>query len=437
MYALKRRFFGPGEQSPGNHLRFGLLGLPNSGKSTLFNALMDPVRPVSAENFLFTTLETTIGSGGECPDSRIDWLGGLFKAEVVTRVPFSLIDGPGIVHGSFAGAGEGLDFLPKYRDVEVFINVLRGYDSDEISHYENSTVDPVRDAKAVVNELMRYDFEEIDARLRRMETQLEQMKKDFTPIGRHMLVEVRTLTKCWECLLGQDRMQLTEEQKSEMRRKGKSLEIRVEAPAVLAGVPLRYATWTPIELEALKKFNFFSTKEMVYVLNVSARDFLRGHSKWSSVLREALDKDMGGGQMMPMSCAFEWSMRVHARNGTLRQYFDANPHHEVANKERGVPSLLYACTRALDLVTFYTLNDDTKVFKAWFCRQGTNIKDAAYLIDYQLYKTFQRGQTFAYDDIVEYNGDFELLNEFGKHRHQVKSYIITDGDTVTFMAYRK
>jgi ribosome-binding ATPase YchF (GTP1/OBG family) len=283
---------------------------------------------------------------------------------------------------------------------------------------------------------MRYDLEEIDVKLRRLETQLEQMKKEFTPIGRHMLVEIRTLTKAWECLLGRDRVGLTEEQKSEMRRKGKSLEIRVEFPEVLDGVPLRFATWTPIETEVLKKYSFFTSKEMIYLLNVSTRDHLRGNSKWAEPLRAELDNGkLGGGQLLFLSCLFEWSLRVLGKNGTLSGYFEANPLHEEASHNRGAPALLYACARTLDLVTFYTFNEESKDFKVWYCRQGTNIKDAANLIDYEMYKFFQRGEVYNYDDIVEFKGDFALLDEFGKRRHQVKSYTIGDGDLIFFKSY--
>ena len=231
---------------------------------------------------------------------------------------------------------------------------------------------------------------------------------------------------------------LTEEQKSEMRRKGKSLEIRVDFPDILPGVPLRFAAWSPLEAEIVKKYSFFSAKEMIYVLNVSERDHLRGHCKWTEPVRQALDDPagkMGGGLLLPLSCEFEWKMRLMGRDGSLNRYVSTNPRHEEVSRTRGIPALLYSCNRLLELISFYTFNPEAKELKVWLCRQGTNIKDAANLIDYQLYKNFQRGEVYCYDDIVEFKGDFALLDEFGKHRHQVKSYIILDGDCIDFKSY--
>jgi obg-like ATPase 1 len=427
---------GPGEQSPGNHLRLGLLGYPNSGKTSLYNALVNPDHPASTEDFMFCTLDTIIGKG-EVTDTRVDWLKSVFNCTQTSRVPFSIIDGPALVPGSFSGAGEGfMPFMHKYREVEVFVHVLRAFDDGEISHWENGVVDPIRDAKLINNELMRQDLDEIDKRLKLIEGFLDDCKKNYTPVGSRLLIEVRTLRRAWECLTGLDRIVLTDDEKSILKRKGKSTEIKYNIPEILGGCALRLATWAPVEVEILKSFNFFSAKEMVYVLNISDRDHVRGYSKWQEPVRQALDSGtMGGGLLVPLSCKFEWELRVEERAGTIATFFAANPQSQIASQQRGVAALLAACCRQLDLVFFYTTkNDEVKVYA---CRQGTNIKDSADLVDHETCRLFMRAEIYSYDDLVEFKGNLPRLNEVGRHRHQTKGYDVNDGDVITFRIWKK
>lgn len=431
MFVSKRRLFGPGsEAGSGNHLRLGLLGYPNAGKSTLYNALVRPRIPVATDDSLFCTLDVVMGHLSTS-DKRLDWLSSVYATENVTQIPVTVIDGPALVSRSFYGEGEGMSFLSMYREVEVFVNIARGFDSADLTHYEDGRVDPVRDLKVAVNEMMHVDLHEIDKTLRVMERQLEDMKKEFAPIGRHMLIEIRTLIKAWECLMGCDRPVKDAEKLKEMKKAGIKPEPDKEIPETLLGVPLRFATWTQVEFDIVRRYHFLSTKEMVYVLNVSPRDHVRGYSKWLETVREAIDGQLGGGSLLHLSCRFEEDLAVEVTAGTMASYAAANPSHKTA-----LPDLLYACSRALDLITFYTFSDDgTRELKAWACRQGTTIKNAAALIDFFLYRDFQRGEVYSYDDMLDFEGDFARLDEFGKHRHQVKHYVVGDGDIITFRSY--
>ena len=431
MFALKRRFLGPAEVTgSGNHQKLGLIGYPNAGKSTLWNALTNARMPSPADDHLFCTLDVMMGHS-HCPDSRLDWLASVYRADHVTRIPVTVMDGPGIVSRSFFGDGEGLSFLSMYRDAEIFVNIVRGFDSIQITHYEDGKIDPVRDMKVPINEMMHVDLHEICKQLKTMERQLEDLRKEFAPVGRHLLIEVRTLIKAWECLVGCDRQEKNSEKLKEMKKQGIKLEAEKEIPEILQGIPLRFATWSPVEVEIIKKYNFLSAKEMVYVLNVSPRDHVRGYSKWLEPMRAAIDK-IGGGSLIHLSCHFEEELNRELARGTMEAYAAANPTHKSA-----LPDLIFACTRALDLITFYTFTEPTRELKAWVCRQGTTIKDAAGLVDYFLFRNFQRGEVYAYDDMVDFDGNFERLDEFGKHRHQVKQYVVIDGDIITFKAYDK
>lgn len=432
MFVSKRRLFSAGgsEAGSGNHLRLGILGYPNAGKSTLYNALVRPRIPTPTDDALFCTLDVVMGHTRN-PDSRLDWLSSVYATDNVTRIPVTVIDGPALVSRSFYGEGEGLSFLSMFREVEVFVNIARGYDCAEVTHYEDGRVDPVRDLKVAANELMHVDLQVIDKTLRVMERQLEDMKKEFAPIGRHMLIEVRTLVKAWECLMGCDRPVKDAEKLKEMKKAGIKPDPDKEIPEILLGVPLRFATWTPIEFDIIRRYNFLSTKEMVYVLNISPRDHVRGYSKWLEPVRSAIDEQFGGGSLLHLSCRFEEELAAEVAAGTMASYAAANPSHKSA-----LPDLLYACSRALDLITFYTVSeDDARELKAWACRQGTTIKDAAGLIDFFLYRDFQRGEVYSYDDMIDFEGDFTRLDEFGKHRHQVKQYVVGDGDIITFRSY--
>ena len=248
-----------------NQIKISLIGLPSSGKSSLFNLLTSEYghERSSVDHALFTTTDLRVRSYN-IPDERLDWLCDVFKSKKRSPLMCSVIDNPAIVAGSHANVGLGNTFMAKSRMADVIVYVLRAFVDENITHY-NEYVDPLRDLIILEQECMVRDIQTLEGVLNEFEK--FALRQDAT---RERTFELETMIKIWETLTGRTRPAHGEKPPTAAERKAGTW--RREC----SGTPLRFVPWTPEEVEIINKFDFLTCKEALYVLNTSTRDFLRG-----------------------------------------------------------------------------------------------------------------------------------------------------------------
>jgi obg-like ATPase 1 len=426
--------FGPDQ--PGNILKYGIVGYPNSGKSLLYNVLTEALPPKEAvvDNALFSTLETQIGHF-KVPDERLDYLVKIYGAKGGNEMTAIVGDCPGLVEGSWTEEeGEGQSFLSNYRNCDVLFHVMRGFENRELTHYHES-VDPLRDVTLLNHELLMHDLLKIEAHIVNSYSETDLQTYEHQPVGKHVKWERWVLLRAWELLVGRPR--------EETKVKGPSRPTP-PMPTSCAGLALRYAMWEPFEKEYLERHGLLTIKPIVYLLNVSVRDHLRGRSAHEEALRVHIQEHLGAGEVIPMSFALEMTLLEQKRAGTLPQYLKANPTHTSK-----VPYALFLSRRALRLITFYVANppentpnqinfipvpNDQDV-QPFYCKEDTASIDAAALIDTNLSRYFNRLMMYSFHDLRDEDGNFDRLNEVGKYRAQQKRYPMNDGDVCQFLGY--
>ena len=261
-----------------NQIKISLIGLPSSGKSSLFNILTSEYghERSAVDHALFTTTDLRIRSY-EMPDERLDWLQGVFKSKKRSPQVCTVIDNPAIVAGSHANEGLGNTFLGKSRMADLIVYVLRAFVDEGISHY-NEYVDPVRDLIILEQETMVRDLQTLEGVLNEYEKFAN--RSDNTRERTH---ELATMIKIWETLTGRKRPAHGEKPETEEERK------RGEWKRVCSGTPLRFVPWTLDEVEVINKFDFMTCKEALYVINTSPRDFFRkGENQYSQQIQSYL-----------------------------------------------------------------------------------------------------------------------------------------------------
>jgi ribosome-binding ATPase YchF (GTP1/OBG family) len=418
----------------GNTLKVALLGLPNSGKTSLYNALVTPKHPQPTDDFIFTTLKVTKGSFS-IPDPRLDWYEKIFASLNVKGFRTIVADGPALVSDSHLGGGEGMEFMEEYRDVDVFYYVLRAWNNPNLTHYDE-TVDPVRDAEAINQNLLMADLYKIEKLIKDLYSKHDELVYDHQPVGKNNKWLLWTLLRAWHWIVGYDR--------KEYEIKGK-IRKHDPCPTKCDGWPLRLGEWNSVETEMLNSLNLYTSKSVIYILNISLREHTRNRPEWLDKLEMKVKKqELGRGFITSLSVELENNFVYEKLNNTYDKYQKCNPSH-VSN----IPELNRITASSMNLITFYTgktplstpgFNDfvpepNHNELYAWRCRQGKMAQDAAGLIDADLSRYFNRLTMYAYEDLIEDNGDFDKLIEFNKNRMQQKRYYINDGDVVDIMGF--
>ncbi len=425
-----------GNDQPGNTLKFALIGMPNSGKSLLYNSISDPLNPQPVDDFMFSTIDPAIAHFRN-EDERMDWLVKVFGAATCEYLTSIITDLPGIVHNSCKGEGEGIAFLETCKKTDLLIHVIRGWDDVNLTHY-NETVDPARDCDIVLKDLMMYDLIKIEKRLRECYIEQDLLKYNHGAIGKTYKWEKWTLIRAWEYLVGRER--------EEFPNKGKDRPF-APLPETCEGISLRFGEWEPHESQFLIQMDLFTCKSMVYVLNISTREYLRGRAKYGEQLQNYIDTH-GGGTMITISAQLEQKLLSlkHEGQSAYDLYMAANPSHK-----SNINELLFACERSLQLIKFYIArrpemypDAETGILSpvaneqcivSYRCKQGTTAQDAAGLISIELSRYFNRMEMYSIDDLKDEEGDFDTLDETGKHRLQQKRYEVNDGDACQMLAY--
>ncbi len=360
-------------------LQAGIVGLPNVGKSTLFNAITK--KHILAANYPFATIEPNVGVV-TVPDTRLDYLVNLYHPKSIVPTTFEFIDIAGLVSGASEGEGLGNKFLSHIREVDAIVEVVRCFDDANITHVEGAT-DPIRDVEIINTELILADLEIATNRLGKIEKKAETTKE------KEAIKEVNILKKIKESL-----------EKS---------------------IPIRLLDFTEDDLLLIKNFNFITAKKIIYVANVDEIAASIGDNDYSLKLKEYAEKENAGVVVM---CA--------KLESDLADYQDeerANFLKEVGITNSGLDKLIFATYDLLGLATFFTAGADE--CRAWTFKRGMKAPSCAGIIHSDFEKGFIKAEVMSFTDLE--NAGSELrVKECGRLRLEGKDYEVQDGDIVYF-----
>ena len=360
-------------------LKAGIVGLPNVGKSTMFNAITK--KNILAANYPFATIDPNVGVV-TVPDERLEYLNNLYVPERLIPTSYEFTDIAGLVKGASKGEGLGNKFLSHIREVDAIVEVVRCFDNSDVIHVEGNT-DPLRDIEIIDLELIFSDMEIVDQRISKIE------KKAQTSKEKDVLFEYNTLKKCSEAL-------------------NKNL-------------PLRRIDLNEEELFLLKNFNLITLKPIIYVANVSEDDVATGSNKYSQIVSDYAASE--GSQVVVMSCQME--SELSELNDDDKKAFLS----DMGISNSGLDKLIYATYELLGLKTFFTVGKDE--VRAWTFKNGMKAPECAGIIHTDFQRGFIKAEVFSFEDLKEQGSELKV-KEAGKLRLEGKEYLMQDGDIVLF-----
>ncbi|PWG17957.1 redox-regulated ATPase YchF [Salibaculum griseiflavum] len=359
--------------------KMGIVGLPNVGKSTLFNALTRTAA-AQAANFPFCTIEPNVGEVN-VPDARLDTLAEIANSKQIIPTRMTFVDIAGLVKGASKGEGLGNQFLANIREVDAIAHVLRCFEDGDVTHVEGR-VDPVADAEVIETELMLADLESIEKRRAGLVRKLKGNDKDAQQ---------------------QDRLLAAAQEVLENGQPARVVEVDAE------------------DAKAWKMLQLLTTKPVLYVCNVGEAEAATGNAHSNAVAEMAAAQ---GNSHVIISAQIEEEI------SQLDEDEAAMFLEEMGLSEAGLSRLIKAGYELLHLETYFTVGP--KEARAWTIRTGTLAPQAAGVIHGDFEKGFIRAETIAYDDFVACNGE-QGAKEAGKMRAEGKGYVVKDGDVLHFL----
>ena len=362
-------------------LKTGIVGLPNVGKSTLFNAITNS--HVEAANYPFATINPNTGVVN-VPDERLDFLSNLFKPERTIPATVEFYDIAGLVKGASKGEGLGNQFLGHIRECDAIVEVVRCFDNPDIIHVDGS-VDPIRDIEVINLELVMADLETVTKRIEKIENKARILK------DKESLLEMSILTPFKEAL----------EQ----------------------GVAARTVSLTKEQEEfANTQYHLLTRKPIIYVANVAETDLANiDNCKYYNQVKEFALKE--NSQVIPVSCEIESQLSELSKEDRLIFMED------LGVKESGLEKVIKATYKLLNLSTFFTVGSDE--CRAWTFMNGMSAPECAGVIHTDFQKGFICAEVYAYESIHEL-GSETAVKEAGKLRTEGKGYFPKDGDIMFF-----
>ncbi len=355
----------------------GIVGLPNVGKSTLFNALT-ATAAAQAANYPFCTIEPNTGRVG-VPDKRLDTLTVIGKSKTTVPTSLEFVDIAGLVRGASKGEGLGNQFLANIREVDAIIHVLRCFEDGDITHVEGS-VDPIRDAETVETELMLADLESIEKRL-------PAAQKKARGGDKEAMAQVAIMEPILE--------------------------------ALQAGRMARTAI-APADVEAARRLQLMTSKPVLYVCNVEEASAANGNAFSERVAARAAAE---GARHVVVSAAIEAEVS-QLPDADRAEFLDG-----LGLTDSGLDRVIREGYALLGLITYFTVGP--KEARAWTIVRGTKAPQAAAVIHNDFERGFIACETTAYDDFVAYKGE-QGAKEAGKVRVEGKEYVVKDGDILLF-----
>ncbi len=358
-------------------IRCGIVGLPNVGKSTLFNALTQTAA-AEAANYPFCTIEPNIGRVS-VPDERLDEIASIGSSAKIIPTQIEFVDIAGLVRGASKGEGLGNQFLSHIREVDAIVHVLRCFEDENVVHVEGG-VDPIRDAEIIELESIFADMDSLEKRLPNLEKKAKQNKD--------LLAEVELIKQVLDVL-----------------KTGKPARVLINKA----------------NAEAIKALQIITSKPVLYAMNVSELEVVKGNDSTKKVMEKAARENA---ECVMISAQIESEIASLESEDEKKEFLLS-----IGLDETGLTKLIRAAYHLLGLITYFTVGP--KEARAWTISRGMLAPQAAGVIHTDFEKGFIRAETIAYRDYVDLGGE-SGAKDAGKLRLEGKDYVVNDGDIMHF-----
>lgn len=374
---------------PGNNLKIGIVGVPNVGKSTFFNALSNTSLAIAA-NYPYATIDPE-EARVPVPDERFEWLYETYKPGSKIPAFLTCIDIAGLTAGASTGAGLGNAFLSHVRAVDGIFQVVRAFEDADVTHVEGD-VDPTRDMSIIQTELRLKDIEWV-------EKQLEGMKKTSRSLNSTSLAD--------------------KAKKEEIATVEKILKVlSVDEKDV------RKCDWSNKEIDVVNSLQLLTAKPVTYLVNLSERDYIRKKNKWLPKIKAWIDDNNPGDSLIPFSVSLEERLASMTPE-------EKEEEQKKIGAQSALPKITQAGYSSLNLIRYFTCGPQE--VRAWTIRKGTKAPQAAGVIHSDFENKFVCGEIMSYADLKEY-GTEAAVKAAGKLRQQGKPYEMVDGDIAYWKA---